>query len=215
MSRRLAYAFAHHFNYRCDDLAIEVHWALQRHFSYRIDHDALRARAERVAVGGREFAVPCARDELVLQILSAFTDAQVGDFRLKSFVDLHAILAAVEPATDWAAFFAAQRAQGLYRASATVLAMLLAVFDCAADFPSLAAEIRARRDAVLVEGRQAALALLAASRYGLRDKLRLLRLYDAPVALSAAWWAVSLPVRLAVYREETVRAARESVRRGG
>lgn len=199
LGHALTSRFAHHYTYRRDDLAVELHWALQSHYSFRIDHPEVLRRAEAVSIGGDRFAVAAAADELTLQLLSAFTDAQIAQFRLRTLVDIHRLLTHLDATADWDAYFAELREWRLASIATAVLSACLLVLGCDADFPRLRTRLAATSGPA---PRSAADAwqLLDTRRFDPRGKLRLLRLYDAPLAGSLAWWALSLPARLGVYR---------------
>ena len=50
LSMRLTLRFAHHFEYRRDDLPLDVHWVLQRHFTFALDHARIWKTAVRVSM---------------------------------------------------------------------------------------------------------------------------------------------------------------------
>ena len=200
LSHRVAFYFAHHYCYRKDDLALELHWALQRHFSFAIDYQRIWALHARVTINGRPYRVVSDAYELVLQVLSAFTDLQVGTFQLKSFVDVYMILRAIEKTVDWDVFFARRRRERLFLISLNILAMVLDLFECGQEFQSLAASIKRNREFRRVHGLAQTLEFLNTPRLGLRGKFRTFHLYEAPFLTCFLWWAVSLPFRLAIYR---------------
>ncbi len=199
LGHELTRRFAHHYTYRRDDLAVELHWALQSHYSFRIDHGAIRHRGESIAIGNRHFPVAAALDELTLQILSAFTDAQIGEFRLRTLIDIHRLLTHLEPKTDWDSYFAELRAARLARIGTAVLAACMLVLGCEADVPRLAEQLAATREAG-PRSSDDAWRLLDTHRLDPLAKLRNLRLYDAALAGCLLWWVASLPVRVGVYR---------------
>ena len=209
---RVVRRFAHHLTYRRDDLAVEVHWAFQQHFTFAINYAAVRDAAGTLELRGRSYAVASDEDELVLQCLAVFGDAQVGTFLAKSLVDVFVIARALDTTTDWERFLAAQTARGLGRIATSVLGMTLDLFDGAAELPALPAALGRRASERRVRDRAAALAFLNAGRYDLRSKLRALGLYQAPRPLSALAWIVSLPVRAAVHRDDAAAGLRDLLR---
>lgn len=209
---RLVRRFAHHLTYRRDDLAVEVHWAFQQHFTFAIDYDEVRSAGGELELRGRTYAVAADEDELLLQCLAVFGDAQVGTFLAKSLVDVFVIATALDDTIDWESFFAAQTARGVGTIAASVLGLTLDLFDCAAELPALAAALAHRPAQRRIRERAAALAFLGAGRYDVRAKMRALGLYQAPRPLSALAWIVSLPVRAAVHRDDAVAGVRDLLR---
>jgi hypothetical protein len=198
LSRRLTRYFAHHFEYRRQGVPLDVHWEFQRHFSFRIDYRRVWASASRVELGGRSYEVVSAEYELVLQLLGVLTDLQVGKLALRSLVDIHRIIRAVHPTTDWNEFFARRKRERILRPSAYVLALVLELLQCRGEFPSLETDL----EPILRELPATGLGVRAAleSRpLSASQKLLALRIYESPLAASLSWWLLSLPFRLAVY----------------
>jgi hypothetical protein len=197
-TRRLTRWFAHHFEYRRDGLPLDVHWVLQRHFSFAIDYPRLWATAARVAFGGRTFTAASDEYELVLQILGVLTDLQVGKLSLRTVVDVERVVETVEGTMDWRAFLARRAGERILRPTLFVLALALDVLDCADRVPALGdALAEHRRVAPSIE--LARRAVLASRPLDARQKLLALRVYETPLAASLAWWALSLPFRVAAY----------------
>jgi hypothetical protein len=198
LSRRLSRYFAHHFEYRQGSLPLDVHWALQRHFTFDIDYARVWSTAARVEFGGRCYAATSDEYEIVLQVLGVLTDLQVGKLTLRPLVDLVHMLARVDEYFDWTAFLEARRREHTLRPTAFVLALALDVIGHRSDFPQLVAEL-APVLATLPSTSRAHRGLLEGQPSDIGQKLLALRIYEAPLAASLAWWALSLPFRLAVY----------------
>jgi hypothetical protein len=198
LGRRVSRAFTHHFEYYNDDLAVELHWVLQRHPSLTIDYARLWRTAETFPFRGRAIRAPSDEYELVTQIVSVLVDLQVGKLTLKAFVDLYHLLAAAAPRIDWDAFFACRRQERLLRGTAFALALLAWLLDCADEIPGLVC--RGARPPALERGAEA---VLGSRPLDWGQKLLALRLYQVPLAGALGWWAVSLPFRLAVYRQQS------------
>jgi hypothetical protein len=198
VSRGLARFFAHHFEYRRDGIPVDLHWALQRHFTFALDDERLWAGARSVRLGPRDYLAASDEYELVLQILGALTDLQVGKLRLRTLVDLAHVLPAVQQGLAWPEFFAARRRERILRPSAYVLALVLDVLDAGPRFPALTQALAPMR-ATLPPTARAEEALRASRPTALGQKLLALRLYEAPLAAALGWWLLSLPFRMAVY----------------
>ncbi len=205
LSRRLSQHFSHHFEYRREGLPLDVHWAFQRHFTFAIDYDLVWASAERTELDGRIYEVVAPEYELVLQLLGVLTDLQVGKLALRSLVDIHRILRAMEPGTDWAEFCVRRKQERILRPSACVLALVLELLECHAEFPALvsALEPTLRELPSTLSGVRAALDSRPLSP---GQKLLALRMYESPLLAAMAWWLVSLPFRVSVYGASRDRA---------
>jgi len=198
MGRTASRYFAHHFEYRRDALGLDVHWALQRHFTFAIDYERMWATSAPVVFGDRAYRAASDEYELVLQLLGLLTDLQVGKLVLRSLVDVYRVLRTVDGTLDWPAFFAARRRERIERPCAYLLAVVLDVLACRAQFPALDALLDARASA-LPPTRLARHAVLASRKADVRQKLLSFRLYETAPAAAFAWWLVSLPFRFAVY----------------
>jgi hypothetical protein len=198
VSRRVTRYFAHHFEYRRDDLPLDVHWALQRHFTFAIDYARIRQTAARVTFDGTTYSATSDEYELVLQILGVVTDLQVGQLTLRGLVDIFRVLKAVESTIDWDAFFAARRSERVLRPCRYVLASVLDLFDCHGQFPRLASQLEPSLSS-LPSVAAARHAVLESRKVDVQQKLLAFRLYERSVAASFSWWLLSLPFRLAAY----------------
>jgi hypothetical protein len=198
LNRRLSRYFAHHFEYRRLGLPLDVHWEFQRHFTFAIDYGRVWRSASRVELRGREYEVVSDEYELVLQILGVLTDLQVGKLALRSLVDIHRILRCLDPLTDWPEFLARRQRERILRPSVYILALVVDLLRCGAEFPALRAAL------------EPSLRHLPSTDLGVRaalesrplsagQKLLALRMYESPVAATLSWWLLSLPFRLAVY----------------
>lgn len=198
LGRRMSRYFSHHFTYRHEDIPLDVHWAFQRHFTFAIDYPRVWESAERVELEGRVYEVVSAEYELVLQLLGVLTDLQVGKLALRSAVDIHRLLRAMDGTTDWKAFCARRKRERILRPAACVLALVLELLQCRAEFPALAETLApALRGAPSTS--VAVQAALHSRPLSPLRKLLALRMYEAPLPAAMGWWLVSLPFRLAVY----------------
>ncbi len=197
-SRRLAMTFTHAFDYQGGGVTVDLHWTIARHPSYRFDLGGLRGRRESRAIGDVVVDQPSDEDALALGALAAFRDVQRGALRARALVDLYRIAAAC-PQLDWDAFLARRRAEGTYRITVNVLALLLHALDARAALPAVAAAADAARADVHVDAKTC-FRLLDPAPFALRNRLFAIRLYDCPVARSFLWWLLSMPVRVLAYR---------------
>ena len=118
-SRELMTRYTHHMEFDGPMVPLDLHWVLRCHPSFALDYAAIWQDKQLVEVRKSFFALS-AEYELVLQFLSIQNDVQLGVIRLKSFVDLYAILKRVAPAPDWTTFLARRAAEGLLRIAINV-----------------------------------------------------------------------------------------------
>lgn len=198
VSRGLTLRFAHHFEYRRDDLPVDVHWVLQRHFTFALDHERIWATAVRIPMEGRTYRATSDEYELVLQILGVITDLQVGKLTLRPVVDIYQILKAVDGTLDWSQFLSRREPERILRPSAYVLALALDVMDCGDEFAELASLLEARTG-TLPPTAPAFRAIMHSRPLDFRQKLLALRIYESSLPATLSWWLLSLPFRLSVY----------------
>jgi hypothetical protein len=200
--------FTHGFDFARDGLRLDLHWALAVHASYRLDNEALWRQAQTVAFRGRPVTVLSDEHLLLGHLLSLFEDLDRAAARLKAFVDLDAMLTGLDAQLDWPHFFVQRRAERTARICRTVLALHVNLFACGGRFPHLAAVL-----AGAPLPRPDACTLLAAPRGALRNKRWAAGVYECSPAVTALWWAASLPFRLAVYHPGKLRRATRRPRR--
>ncbi|MEZ5101821.1 MAG: nucleotidyltransferase family protein [Thermoleophilia bacterium] len=194
---RIGRAFAHHFEYERGDVHVDVHWALQRQAGFRLDHGRVWSTATEVELAGRRYAAASDEVELVLQLLGLVTDVQVGKLVLRTAVDVRQLLAAVGGGIDWDAFAAARERERILRPCVYALRATHDLLDERPADPALARLLdRPLRGLPPVE---LATRVALGGPLGPRERLRALGVYESGRPVSAAWWAVSLPARLAVY----------------
>jgi hypothetical protein len=73
------------------------------------------------------------------------------------------------------------------------------LLDCRDDFPAFAERVAARRPRLGVLEPAPGLVALRTSAAGPRRRVEWLRMCDAPFALAAGWWALSLPAGVVVH----------------
>ncbi|MCZ7596748.1 MAG: nucleotidyltransferase family protein [Gammaproteobacteria bacterium] len=200
-------AFAHAFDYARDGRHVDLHWAFGAHVSYRIDYDAIFERREVFCLGGCEMAVLADEDVLHFQLLGMFEDLARGTARLRAFVDLYRILVELDGSVGWHEFWRLRREERTFGVCRSALWVFLSLFGGEGPFehPAAAAGVPSpdlSRAARLVEARPGSFA----------NKAWAAACYECPRALSAAWWLVSLPHRLAVY-QPGIRRQRLALRR--
>ncbi len=201
LGRRVSRFFTHHFLYRKDDLPVEVHWALQRHFTFRLDYREIWESAASVRLGDRTYRATSGEYELVLRIVGALTDLQVSGLSLKPFVDMYRIAKAIDDETDWDAFFRRRRAERILPASTFFVGLMLELLGSEEELRRMADALECLPGHSRSSLRTGASYVLHGRPTDFRQKLFALGLYDTSLAAALGWWAVSLPFRLAVYRD--------------
>ena len=184
----------HAFDYKKDQLALDLHWLLSAHPTFRLDYDAIWQQRQQYTLKAHQFAVLSDEYELVFNLLSLFRDLERGAARMKPFIDVYLILSALDARMDWDAFMARRRAEHVFGITSAVLDLLRAYLPCATQLGALTAAGVGPGDPP-----GAAMALLAARPGALSNKRWAMRAYDCSPAAAAMWWALSLPFRLAVY----------------
>ncbi len=201
LSQPLTVFFTHHFEYGRDDVVVELHWCLARHVAFRIDYPRVWRGQASVTHDDTRFRVLSDEYELVTQILSILKDVELGTIALKSLIDVYKILEACHERMDWRSFLDRRGEEGLFRIALNVLDLVLDLLDGRQDFGNLAGEIDLHRELIGLDSREDKIDLVCRARSPWRRRRWASRLYEAPYWKTAAWWAGSLPFRLAVYRK--------------
>lgn len=198
-SSSLSRRYAHGHDFVRDDLRVDLHWTLASHGSYALDEDRIWRRSRVVDFpGGRSARVLADEDVLLHLLVSLFEDLDRGGGRLRSALDVEAVLSEVDAALDWNAFWRERTADRTSGPCASALAVVLAVLDAHERFPGAARSLLAARPDTVVGSLEAA-ALFAGSRGRRHAKRWAMDRYDCPRWKHGAWWLVSLPFRLSVY----------------
>jgi len=200
---RVAMWFVHAFDYvRRDEpvpTIVDLHWTLSNHFTFRLDDSRLWTTTESCVLRGRSLRTLSAEYELVQLMLAVLRDTERGRLRAKLLIDLFMVLRSVDEKMDWPRFFSARRAEGLKNISKEVLDLTLDMLDCRDDLPGLARSLEDLPGRTR-QGLEHGLRLIEGSQRVLRNKLWAFRLYRGGVVPALVWWAVSLPVKMAVFR---------------
>lgn len=202
LARSITAHFTHAFDYGNERprFSVDLHWLLSRHPSFAVDYEALWTEREPYDLLGRRFHVLSDEYEIVSNVLSTFRDIQRGAVRLRAFVDLYRVLEAADNRLDWAEFLARRRTERIAGVTVNVLSLLLDGFDCADRFPGAAGMVASARDLVVTPPAGDHAALFEPARGALANRAWTAAIYDCSRAEVAAWWLVSLPFRMAVYK---------------
>ena len=197
LGRTVSSLFTHAYELERNCIPLDLHWALVNHPSYRIDYDDVWNRRRRFDADGAQVYVLDDEHALTFQVLAIAKDLELGTVTLKAFADLYAITRAFDSKEAWEPFFAARIRERTARSAAAVLSLMLSVLQAGGRFPKLDAclERAAPRPAPL-----GLIERLATRNRSVRDRLWALQLYEASALGVAAWWAVSLPFRIAAHR---------------
>lgn len=198
---RVSSYFTHHFEYRKDNIDLELHWLLANHPSFNLNYEKLWKEKQKFVFRNKTFHILSDEYELVLQILSVFKDIQLSTIIFKPFMDIYTMLKAVDKNINWREFFDNRRKEGLFLVSLNVLDLVLNVLNCRSDFTELSQYIERARDRVKYRELDKQLKLLDHPHPTLKNKLWGFGLYQAPLFKSFCWWGISLPFRMAVYRK--------------
>jgi hypothetical protein len=196
---RLTTHFAHSFDFTKPDLALDVHWkfAAQPH---RLDYETIWRDTKPFAFRGRRFLVLSDEYEIVFNLISTFKDLEMGITRLRSFVDLHAILGKIGDGLDWETFLGRRQAEGILKIVIAMLDFFFALFPCRDRFPRLGEAIACKRARVAAPALGDFPALLQAAPGALGSKIWASAFYECARWRVFSWWALSYPFRLAVYQ---------------
>ncbi|MFM8409010.1 MAG: nucleotidyltransferase family protein [Alphaproteobacteria bacterium] len=195
LSRR----FAHGFDFVRGDQRVDLHWSLASHWSYAIDEAGHWRRCRDLALPGGGTARVLADEDVLHELLvSFFEDLDRGGGRLRSAVDVEAVLAEVDATLDWGSFWHARAIDRTAGPCASALGVVLSSTAARDRFPGAARSVEAARPRAAVDAREGAI-LLGCSK-GLRHNKRwAMDRYDCPRWKHAAWWLASLPFRISIY----------------
>lgn len=198
----------HSVTYRRGDLKVDVHGWLRRAPAYRIATARVWQDVQHVRLA--DSVVPTLSDEftLVLMALSAVEDLGQGMARLRQLLDVLLLLRACDRDADWDAFFAHRRDERLDRLVARFFAIVLDLFQAAAEVPRLTAVLHRHVDGREATHRTRALALVFAERKAAANLAWFRDIYPGRLLWYLLWfWAGSFPGNLAALDRSRVRAA--------
>lgn len=176
--------FTHSTSYRRDDFKLDLHFSLRTHPSIRLDSERLWATRRFWSWEGHEFPILSPEYDLVLYLLSAVSDFQIGILKLRDLFDLYRLLIIVHPWMDWPDFWVQRRQEHIQKPCLAVIRGLLDYLDCEADFPGLAVASHPKLD--------------FARAYSKWERKWIgFGLMEGPWLVNLGWWMLSLPFRLA------------------
>ncbi|MCI0454693.1 MAG: nucleotidyltransferase family protein [Candidatus Dadabacteria bacterium] len=205
--------FTHHYEYRKKGIKLDLHWAFQSHFSYKINYGEIWGQKKSFLHNGKAYNVLSDEYELVFQILSIFMDIQLGTIRLKSFVDVFKIIRRIDSEIDWNGFFTRREKEGLFFISLNILDLVIQILNCQEDFSKLSQVVERNKNNVIYKDAGQKIKLLNSSYLALRNKIWAFQLYNAPFLKCLIWWLISLPFKIAVYREVCLKPVKRSLKR--
>jgi hypothetical protein len=194
--------FVHAFDFRSDAVDVDLHWDLSRHPSLlRLDERRLWALRGSFEIEGRSYDVLSDEHEVIFAALSLLRDIERGRPKPKNVIDLIQIVTATDSRLDWDVVFSAR--DGTARPLVNVLGQCLEIGEARDLAPNLTAALdRHRRSRVpATTGIGDSPLQFRPVRFSLGNKLWAARLYETNLPAWLAWWAISLPFRLAVHRK--------------
>ncbi len=197
LGTRVSIRAAHGWDYARGNVRLDLHWTLGSHPSYDLDLDRLWQEQDTCSIDGHPVRVLSDESALLYLTLSCFEDIDRGAGRLRHLLDVDRMLITLDSKIQWPAWFQRAHSEGLGVIAPSLLAWVSRVrgAEC---FPHLDAalsdwpvhqpphESKWERFLDCPPGR-------------FRNKLWGARLYSCNPAVSFAWWAASLPVRIANY----------------
>ncbi|MHC5212011.1 MAG: nucleotidyltransferase family protein [Planctomycetota bacterium] len=156
---------------------IDLHWNLRRRARRHVDPDDLWEAPARFLLDGQGFLTLSDEYVLTFALLTMVGDLRRGACQARHFLDLYLMLRTLESGIAWDAFFRRRKPQSLLKPCVNVLALLLAVWRVAPEFPHLAQAIERRRRLVEVGGEQEALQLVQRPRGHAANRLWFQRAY--------------------------------------
>lgn len=202
LSRSLTARFTHAFDYGNvrPRFSVDLHWMLSRHPSFRVDDDAMWASRRPYSLLDRRFDVLSQEYEIVSNALSTFRDIQRGAIRMRAFVDLFKLLDASHQAIDWDRFLEKRRDERVAAVMVNILALTFKLLDCRTRFPGSARVVDEAADLLVPLPAGGAAQFFEPGTAALPNRAWTASIYECSKQRVAAWWLVSLPFRMAVYR---------------
>lgn len=205
--------FTHHYEYSKESFKLDMHWVLQSHFSFNINYENIWITKQTYILDGNKYNILSDEYELVFRILSIFMDIQLGTIRLKSFIDLFKIIEKIDSEIDWNIFFEARKEEGLLIISVNVIETVFSLLGCSNSFPNLNKHIKDYKTLNIYKSFDETLSLIESERFAIKNKLWAFKAYNSTVIKSIAWWLISLPVKLLIYKEATKKSAKNLFKR--
>jgi hypothetical protein len=192
--------FTHNLEFEKDDTVLDLHWSLGSHFSFCLDYGRLWETSESMSMAGEEFRVLSREYVLVLIILAILNDVQRGRLRVKSLVDLYMIFRRAGEMIYWKRFFRRRNREGLLHISLFAMDLALTLLNGWGQFPHLDNTMEQYGVIPRRSRRSLYLRLFEAPGRVVRNKLWAFNLYRGGPIPAFFWWALSLPVKIAVHR---------------
>ncbi len=199
--------FVHAFDFTAGQANLDLHWRLSCHPSLRIDEARLWTQRRVYSLAGREHFVLSDEHELVFGALSLLRDIERGRPKAKNVIDLVQVAAAADATLEWDAVLERARSERTLGPLVNVLSLSLDVADGWDLAPRLGAALQ--RHARRITGPPSGVPLrFRPTTWGLGNKWWSARAHDTPRLAWLAWWAASLPFRIAVHRRPATVARR-------
>jgi putative nucleotidyltransferase-like protein len=183
------------------ELKVDVHGWLRWAPAFRIDERAVWASAQTVRIGGLEIVTLSDEFNLVLLALGCLEDLGQGMAKLKQALDLFLFLRQLDGSLEWEAFFGRRERENLAGITASVFALVVALFEAEDELPRLRLALDSRRHRWAGAGRQEALDLLFAPRKHAANLAWFRSIYPGSLAHYLAWfWLGGFPENLRQFK---------------
>jgi len=166
---------------------LDLHWCLNSRSSGRVSEESLWTARRRFQLSGHEFETLSDEDTLAFLLVSLCEDLRRGACRAKHFLDLYLMLRALDSQINWERFCDRQREQGVLKVCINVLAVFLALWGCAAEFPGAALALGRRLRLVELRDAEEALALMERPRGSALNRVWFRRVYPRSPSRYWAW----------------------------
>ena len=177
----------HGLTVRRDGTKLDLHWCLTSRSVRRVPEEPLWQARRPFALDGERFETLSDPDTLMFLLVSICSDLRRGASLAKHFLDLYLLLRGLDAELDWDDFFARRRRERLDKPCVNVLAVLLEVWECAAELPGAARAVRERRPQVELRDRAEALALVERPRGNQPNRVWFRRVHPRSVPRYWAW----------------------------
>jgi hypothetical protein len=182
---------------RRGDDKVDLHWCVHGRYARRLGGTRLWSERRVVDVG---VPLPALSTEnaLLALVIAIAEDLRRACVRAKLFLDLYLACRALSAELDWDAWLSRLRGDGLERLSANVFALLLDLWGCATELPSLADAVARRAELIETTTPDEALDLVSRATSDPANKLWFRRIHSAtPLRRAVFRWSADLPHTLA------------------
>lgn len=194
--RRAAYDL-HSATFARGALKIDLHRYLRWAPAYRVDENAVWDSALPVRLGDVEARTLADEYTLLFLVLGIFEDLGQGMARMKQLLDAYLLLRQLDEEFDWDEFFDRRARENLDGVTGAVLALVVALFESAAELPRVAAALGRRGHPCGGAQQQLALDLVFAPRKRAESLAWFRQVYPGTFGYYLLWfWFGGFPANL-------------------